>query len=65
MYAHVYEYFNIRKIIYRNILYMCSVYDIILLNSKTSTAEHTHNLFLLLNGLINNVGTGQIIPYIQ
>ena len=39
MYAHVYEYFNIRKIIYRNILYMCSVYNIILLNSKTSTAE--------------------------
>ena len=39
MYAHVYGYFNIRKIIYRNILYMCSVYDIILLNSKTSTAE--------------------------
>ena len=40
MYAHVYEYFNMRKIIYRNILYVCSVYDIILLNSKTSTAEH-------------------------
>ena len=42
MYAHVYEYFNAHKIIYRNILYMCSVglYDILLLNSKTSTAEH-------------------------
>ena len=65
MYAHVYEYFNTFKIIYRNKLYMCNVYDNIFLILKLQQLNKTHNLFLLLNGLINNVGTGQIIPYIQ